>query len=317
MESRERYKYTPGIEKLAAFDNFSNAERSIDAQKSIYTENEVGYDINIPQNRICEGIVTINMRYEPGQNYKIENSLKLAANSSLRMIIYHHSTLNAKIKDRLRVEAAQGSRLEIVVLTDTRSLILSDFTLLLRKHSNVKITTLDINNAQVIRNQHIELSEAGAECSINGLYLTGLEEHVDNYVKIDHSTPHCTSNQLFKGVLSGRSTAAFTGHIFVARDAQQTAAYQQNHNILLTDTARVNTRPQLEIYADDVKCNHGATVGRLDPEAIYYMRQRGIPTEAARRLQLTGFAEDVVMLGDFEELQTIVHQKIIQKLASI
>lgn len=317
MKNRERYKYTRDIERIVDFDNFATVEKSIDAQKSIYDANSNGYAIYLERNSLCNGIVTADFRYEAGRNYSVSNSVTLAANTRLRLVIYHHSTSDARIKEQLNVEMGMDSRLEIVVIVDTRSTIVSDFNINSAQGSNVEITTLDINNKIVIRNQHLNLQGAGAECTVNGLYLTGGQEHVDNYVKVRHETPHCTSNQLFKGVLSGASTAAFTGHILVAQDAQQTAAYQQNHNILLSDSARINTRPQLEIYADDVKCNHGATVGRLDPEAIYYMRQRGIPTDAARRLQLTGFAEDVVKLDEFGELQAIIHQKIAQKLTLI
>lgn len=315
--NKERYKYTPDIEQLSDFNNFTRVEKNIDAQKTLYTETENGYAIEVERNGLCSGITTADFRYAPSRNYKVENTIKMDDNSHLRLVIYHHSSSDVKIKESLSAIIGAGSRLEIVVIADTHSLILSDYSFTSHRDSSVSITTLDINNSKVIRNQYFDLGASGAECTVNGLYITGGEEHVDNYVKVNHSTPQCTSNQLFKGVLSGKSTAAFTGHILVGLDAQKTAAYQQNHNILLSDTARINTRPQLEIYADDVKCNHGATVGRLDPEAIYYMRQRGIPTDAARRLQLTGFAEDVVKLEPFGELQTIVQQKIAQKLASI
>jgi Fe-S cluster assembly protein SufD len=113
-------------------------------------------------------------------------------------------------------------------------------------------------------------------------------------VTIDHAKPHSTSNQLFKGILDDYSTGAFTGKIMVRQDAQQTLAYQKNNNLLLTDDAKMNAKPQLEIYADDVKCSHGATVGQLDPDAMIYLRSRGIPFKEARLMLMFGFAHDVI-----------------------
>lgn len=315
--NKERYKYTQNIEQITDFKDFCKVEKQIDAEKSLFSDNGNGYSIDIDRNCQCNGVITIDLRYETGRNYKIENIVKLASNSSLRLVIYHHSADNVQIKDSLTVDLANHSRLEIVEIVDTHSLITSNISVTAHRNSIVEITTLDLNNTQVIRNQLIELLEPGAQCRINGLYITGESDHVDNYVKINHTAPQCTSNQLFKGVLSGNSTAAFTGEIYVAKDAQKSTAYQENHNILLSDLARVYTRPQLEIYADDVKCNHGATVGRPDNQALYYMRQRGIPLESARRLQLIGFVEDVVKISEFGDLQSLISQKIALKLASI
>lgn len=312
--NRERYKYTPDIERLAEFKPTHTVKKSITALKSLYTEHPNGFTVETTRNHTCQGVVTIDLRYEQGGKYLVENSINTGSNSHLRLVIYHHSTQNAQIRETLKVQVGQGSRLDIVCISDTASSMVSDVKLTALGNSNATITVIDLNNQVLVRNQEIELAESGAEFTVNGLYLTDDSEHVDNYVRIEHQVDHCTSNQLFKGIMSGKSSAAFTGHIYVAKGAMQTAAFQENHNILLSDSARINTRPWLEIYADDVKCNHGATVGRLDPEAIYYMRQRGIPTDAARRLQITGFAEDVLNLQEFGELQDVIYQKISRKL---
>lgn len=315
--NKERYRFSPNFEEVSDFENFVPAEMDIDAQKSIFETSAKGYDIELIPNYISEGVVTINLRYDAERNYNIHNSVRLADNSSLRLVIFHHSTSNAKIKESMTIHLGRNSRLKLVEVVDTHSTVLSNIQVVAEADSKLEITTLDLNNQYVVRNQTVELIEPGAECTLNGLYITGSAEHVDNYINVRHLAPHCTSNQQYKGVLSGESTAAFTGYIFVAKDAQKTLAYQQNHNIVLSDRAKINTRPQLEIYADDVKCNHGATVGRLDPDALYYMRQRGIPIDAARRLQLTGFAEDVVKIEDFGDIQAIVNQKIVHKLERI
>ena len=140
----------------------------------------------------------------------------------------------------------------------------------------------------------VELLGEGAQANIYGAYVCGAEEKVRIAVDMYHKVPHCNSRQLFKGIAGGTSRVDFYGKIIVAQDAQRTEAYQENHNILLTDGAKVDTKPQLEIYADDVKCSHGATVGQLDSEAVLYMRQRGLSLQQAKRLQIEGFVSDIV-----------------------
>lgn len=139
-----------------------------------------------------------------------------------------------------------------------------------------------------------DLIGEGAEANISGLYICPGAEKVKISVELRHSVPHCSSRQLFKGIAGGTSITDFYGKIIVAQDAQKTEAYQENHSLLLSDGAKVNTKPQLEIYADDVKCSHGATIGRLDEEAQFYMRSRGISLEEARVLQIISFLSPVV-----------------------
>ena len=140
----------------------------------------------------------------------------------------------------------------------------------------------------------IHLVGEGAEANIYGAYVCGADERVKIAVDMHHEVPHCNSRQLFKGIAGGKSRVDFYGKIIVAQDAQQTQAYQENHNILLSDEAKVDTKPQLEIYADDVKCSHGATIGRLNEEEQFYMRSRGITLEDAKVLQMISFLAPVL-----------------------
>ena len=140
----------------------------------------------------------------------------------------------------------------------------------------------------------VRLAGEGAEANIYGAYVCGGEERVKIAVDMHHDLPHCNSRQLFKGIAGGTSKVDFYGKIIVAQDAQRTEAYQENHNILLSDGAKVDTKPQLEIYADDVKCSHGATIGRLNEEEQFYMRSRGITLEDARVLQMIAFIAPVL-----------------------
>ena len=140
----------------------------------------------------------------------------------------------------------------------------------------------------------VRLVGEGAEANVYGAYVCGGEEKVKIAVDMYHDEPHCNSRQLFKGIAGGVSKVDFYGKIIVAQDAQRTEAYQENHNILLTDGAKVDTKPQLEIYADDVKCSHGATIGRLNEEEQFYMRSRGISLEDAKVLQMISFIAPVL-----------------------
>ena len=140
----------------------------------------------------------------------------------------------------------------------------------------------------------VELVGEGAEANLYGAYICAGQEKVKIAVDMHHKVPHCNSRQLFKGIAGGNSRVDFYGKIIVAKDAQRTEAYQENHNILLSDGAKVDTKPQLEIYADDVKCSHGATIGRLNEEEQFYMRSRGISLEDARVLQMISFIAPVL-----------------------
>jgi Fe-S cluster assembly protein SufD len=138
------------------------------------------------------------------------------------------------------------------------------------------------------------LDGPGSSCTVNGLYVTSGTQHIDNHIDIDHAQPHTTSNQYFKGILGGQSRAVFSGRVVVRRDAQKANARQSDKNLILSEGARVNTKPSLEIFADDVQCAHGATAGAVADDALFYMRSRGLDEEAARRLLVYGFASEII-----------------------
>ena len=155
----------------------------------------------------------------------------------------------------------------------------------------------------------VRLVGEGAEANIYGAYVCGGEEKVKIAVDMHHDLPHCNSRQLFKGIAGGTSKVDFYGKIIVAQDAQRTEAYQENHNLLLSDGAKVDTKPQLEIYADDVKCSHGATIGRLNEEEQFYMRSRGITLEDAKVLQMISFIAPVLEnIKDEAEREAVAQQ---------
>ncbi|HOO99868.1 MAG TPA: Fe-S cluster assembly protein SufD [Bacteroidales bacterium] len=182
------------------------------------------------------------------------------------------------------------------------------------RNSRASSANITLHGGLVRNSTHHYLGGEGAECNSYGLYLSDKFQHVDNYVSVDHAFPHCTSNQLFKGVLDDMANGAFNGRIYVHQDAQKTKAYQKNNSILLTDDAKMDTKPQLEIYADDVKCSHGATVGQLDKEALFYLQSRGIDKREARLMLMFGFAHEVIQNINVEALRERIDNLVMQRL---
>ncbi len=182
------------------------------------------------------------------------------------------------------------------------------------RSSRVSSSNVTLHGGLVRNNTHHILGGEHAEANSYGLYLADKWQHVDNYVNVEHAFPDCTSNQLFKGVIDDMATGAFNGRIFVAPGAHGTLAYQKNNNILLTDDAKMDTKPQLEIFADDVKCSHGATVGQIDENALFYLRSRGIDKREARLMLMFGFAHEVIQNIRVEALRERMDNLVMQRL---
>lgn len=179
--------------------------------------------------------------------------------------------------------------------------------IILQEGERLDITLIVLPGVSADVPLRISLAGPGAEVNVRGLYICTGEEKLSFNVNLRHESGDCNSRQLFKGIVGGEARADFYGLIYVKQDAQHTEAYQENHNILLTDTAVVETRPQLEIYADDVKCSHGATVGRLNEDELFYMRSRGIPEDEARVLQMISFISPVLDCVQDEELKQQIY----------
>jgi Fe-S cluster assembly protein SufD len=162
------------------------------------------------------------------------------------------------------------------------------------RSANVASHSVLLGGALVRNNVHPVLAGEGGECLINGLFVGTGQQHLDNYMYVEHASPHCSSRQFYNGILDDAAHGVFHGRIIVHRDAQKTDAKQTNRNLLLSDDAQIDTKPQLEIYADDVKCTHGATIGQIEEHALFYLRSRGIDELSARRLLVSAFARECV-----------------------
>ncbi len=191
---------------------------------------------------------------------------------------------------------AQNSKLTCYTFQNEGKLSYSVHTnqVKLNKNARYSNSTFTLSGELVRNNHNIELAASNCEAHLNGLFITNGTQLVDNHTLIDHQMPHCESNELYKGIANGKSTGVFNGKIFVRKDAQKTNAYQSSKNILMSDEATINTKPQLEIYADDVKCSHGTSTGKIDIDALFYLKTRGISEENARKLLLHAFAHELI-----------------------
>ena len=183
-------------------------------------------------------------------------------------------------------------------------------------NSSYNTTTINFGAALSRHDIRVQMDHDGAECSVDGLYMVDGNQHTDTHSVIDHRQPHCTSHQLYKGILDGRSRAVFNGKVFVRHGAQKTDARQTNKNLLLSTDARVDTKPQLEIFADDVKCTHGAAVGQIDEDEKFYLESRGINPALARNMLTYGFAEEVIERIKIESIRRELDEAVLHRLRS-
>ena len=196
------------------------------------------------------------------------------SNSATELVVGENSTVSHYMIEREHRDAFNVSTLRIQQ----------------ERSANVASHSLLLGGGLVRNNVHPVLAGEGGECLINGLFVGDGRQHLDNFMHVEHASPHCSSRQFYNGILDGHAHGVFHGRIVVHKDAQKTDAKQTNRNLLLSDDAQIDTKPQLEIYADDVKCTHGATIGQIEENALFYLRSRGIDEIAARRILLMAFA---------------------------
>jgi Fe-S cluster assembly protein SufD len=195
----------------------------------------------------------------------------------------------------------------------SRAFHVSTTQIQLGRDTNFRSHSLSFGGALVRNDVNAVLSQ-GCECTLNGLYLVNGGQHIDNHTSIDHAKPHAASHELYKGILEGHSTAVFNGKILVRKDAQKTDAKQTNKNLVLSEDAVINTKPELQILADDVRCTHGATIGQLDPEGLFYLQSRGIGLADARNLLIYAFARDIVDRIKVASLREQLEKLLLEKL---
>lgn len=253
-------------------------------------------------------IIYINTSEDAGNVYSVRN-LVVAEEGSRAIITESYHSLNGNCSgitnSVTEVVVGKNANVELVkaqLESDKTNHI--SFTQAIQERDSIFDTVTVTLGGQLVRNNlHIKLNDVNCTSHLFGLYIADGEQLIDNHTLVDHAKPNCFSNELYKGIIDDKASGVFNGKIFVRQDAQKTNAYQSNKNILLSNDAQMNTKPQLEIFADDVKCTHGATTGQLDEEALFYLRARGIGEQSARTLLNIAFVADVLNNIKSEELR--------------
>jgi Fe-S cluster assembly protein SufD len=259
-----------------------------------------GVFVYIPENAVLEKpLQIINLSYSY-KNLRItrRNLIVAEDNSKANIVVCDHTLSNQSFLTNSLTEIFVGNNTHITYdwlqNENGQSTHINNIFINQLQSSRFDCSIVSLHGGLIRNNFYAVLNGEYSETNLNGLFLCDNKQHVANYVLMDHAKPHGTSNQLFKGILNDEATGSFNGKILVRPDAQKIQAYQKNSNILLSSSARMNTKPHLEIYADDVKCSHGSTVGQIDYEALFYLRSRGIGEDEARHLLMYAFAYEIV-----------------------
>jgi Fe-S cluster assembly protein SufD len=240
------------------------------------------------------------------------NLIEVEENASVTIIEQHIVCGKGKVFNNFLSEKFVAQNAKLISYTwqneGMRGYSVNTHQVDVKENGHYDNTTITLSG-QVVRNNHnVVLSGKNGQAHLNGLFVSGQSQFVDNHTLMDHQVPHCESNELYKGIIKDKSTAVFNGKIFVRKDAQKTNAYQSSKNILLSDDATINTKPQLEIYADDVKCSHGTSTGKIDENALFYLNARGIGAESARTMLLSSFAIEVIEKIEVDSLKEKITQ---------
>jgi Fe-S cluster assembly protein SufD len=336
---REDLSVKTGLENVVAVDLFSAAS---DARYSKivrkYLARNAGYHNN--------GLTALNTAFiQSGlflwipKNVKVETPLQVSfiadanaqGNASFpRLLVVVEENSSATLIESFvsngddtnftnavaEVVLREGARLEHyrIQRENNNAFHISTTSAELGRSSHYDTTSINLGARLSRHDVSVVMDEEGAETHVDGLYMVGADQHTDTHSVIDHKQPHCNSHQLYKGILDGNGRAVFNGKVFVREGAQKTDAMQTNKNLLLSDKARVDTKPQLEIYADDVKCAHGAAVGQIDQEELFYLEARGINPELGRSLLTYGFAEEVIGKIKIDSIRSQLDETVLRQL---
>jgi Fe-S cluster assembly protein SufD len=226
-------------------------------------------------------------------------------------LTFTNSVLEVVAKDNTNVT------IDKIQLESEKTFHIGREEVLQERDSTVTFNTFTLGGKLVRNDITAYLEGPNTETNMNGLYITTGDQHVDNHTRVNHNQPGSVSNENYKGIVGGRSTAVFNGKVYVHKKAQQTNAFQSNDNVLMTDEATVNSKPELEIYADDVKCSHGSTIGQFDEEAVFFLRARGIGEEKAKEMMVKAFSEEVIDALKIESVKTWVEGYIERQLTKV
>ncbi len=293
------------LEKYASLAN--PAEDPLVALNTAFAKD--GFFLYVPKGVIVENAIQIiNLLEGTGDTFATQrNFIYVEDGAKLQLLLCDHTmNLNTYLSNSVtEVYAGSNSEVEIYQLQNQHNKATNLHSVFVEQKRDSRVTThtASLHGGLIRNNLKFILNGENCEANMYGMTFTDRKQHVDNFTEVIHAKPHCVSNQLYKNVLDEQSTGAFSGRIHVVRDAQKTNAFQRNNNLLLTDEATMNTKPQLIIDADDVKCSHGATVGQIDEEALFYLRARGLDESKARLMMMNAFAHEVIQEIKLEPLR--------------
>jgi Fe-S cluster assembly protein SufD len=256
---------------------------------------EDGAFVHVPRNTVVEEPVWIDFTAIPERATHPRNLIVVGAGSQVRIVERYSGAGRYFTNAVTEIVVGENAAVEHVKLEEESldSFHVATIQIFQAPNSNFKSHNISLGGL-LVRNDVNGVLSSGCEGTLNGLYLTKGRQHIDNHTVLDHAAPHAASHELYKGILDGSSSAVFNGKVLVRKDAQKTDAKQTNKNLVLSENAVINTKPELQILADDVRCTHGATIGQLDQEALFYLRARGINQTDARDLLIYAFARDVI-----------------------
>lgn len=301
------------------FNQIASKDESLTTLNTAFAQE--GAFINIPKSKVADKpieIIHFSTGIESALMVQPRNLIIVGENAHVQ-IIERHQSLNSNPVLTNSVTEIFAQKRAIVdyykIQNDEQTANLIDNTYISQKQeSRVAVHTFSFGGNITRNNLNFYHFGERIDSTLKGITIIGDKQHVDHYTLVNHATPNCESHQNYKTILGGSSTGVFNGKIFVEKEAQKTDAFQQNNNILLSDKAAINAKPQLEIFADDVKCSHGCTIGQLDESAMFYMQQRGIPQKEAKALLLYAFSNEVIESIKIPELKQRITKIIAMKL---
>ena len=314
QERKEFQCHIPGTQRFLMQDGALQQGGSADG---LFAPAEgLGSLWRLPDGRVEEApLQLISLRNATSTNQQSwQNHWEIGRNAQAKLLVCAHTTGTAAIEttQETQIQLAEGAHLELIVMQSEHNAATHrlSFTVDLARDSFFRCSFVSLHGGGLDNHLELRLNGEGARGELHGLWLTDKTQKVGFHIGVHHNAPHTSSTQLFKGILDDSARGLFEGLIRVAPGAQKTEAYQANHNLLLTRESKMFTRPQLEIYADDVKCSHGATIGRLDEQALFYLRSRGIPFKEARLLLQQAFLQDVLDRISLPELRNSLAQLV-------
>lgn len=301
------------------FNQIANKEDSLTSLNTAFSYE--GAYINVPKSKVVDKPIEI-IYFSTGNEAALmvqPRNLVIVGENAHVQIVERHQSLNSNPVLTNSVTEIFAQKRAIVdyykVQNDVLTANLVDNTYVAQKQeSRVSVHTFSFGGNITRNNLNFYHQGERIDSTLKGITIIGDKQHVDHYTLVQHATPNCESHQNYKTILDGNSTGVFNGKIYVEKEAQKTNAFQQNNNILLGDKATINAKPQLEIFADDVKCSHGCTIGQLDESAMFYMQQRGIPKKEAKALLMYAFTSEVTNSVKIPELRTKIAKIIATKL---